>query len=126
MIDRKKLYRRGIGVTDLQLICCAIFDNSILIWTRDRRLSKLQTSLGYTRISFDTPSHVHLWRLCTTVDPNKCLRNELLVIVGINLKTARNGGLFYFCRAHRPPRERAATSAYSVDRNSRSNGGGRP
>jgi predicted nucleic acid-binding protein len=46
LIDHKKLYRRGIGVTDLQLICCAIFDKSILIWTRDRRLSKIADELG--------------------------------------------------------------------------------
>jgi predicted nucleic acid-binding protein len=46
LIDHKKLYRRGIGVTDLQLICCAIFDKSVLIWTRDRQLSKIAAELG--------------------------------------------------------------------------------
>jgi predicted nucleic acid-binding protein len=46
LIDHKKLYRRGIGVTDLQLICCAIFDKSVLIWTRDRRLSEIADELG--------------------------------------------------------------------------------
>jgi hypothetical protein len=46
LIDHKKLYRTGIGVTDLQLICCAIFDRSILIWTRDRRLSEIADELG--------------------------------------------------------------------------------
>jgi hypothetical protein len=45
LIDHKKLYRRGIGVTDLQLICCAIFDKSVLIWTRDRRLSEIANEL---------------------------------------------------------------------------------
>ena len=46
LIDHKKLYRRGIGVTDLQLLCCAIFDKSISIWTRDRRLSEIAHELG--------------------------------------------------------------------------------
>jgi predicted nucleic acid-binding protein len=46
LIDRKKLYRRGIGLTDLHLICCALFDNSISIWTRDRRLGEISDELG--------------------------------------------------------------------------------
>jgi predicted nucleic acid-binding protein len=46
LIDHKKLYRRGIGLTDLHLICCAIFDKSVLIWTRDRRLSEIADELG--------------------------------------------------------------------------------
>jgi predicted nucleic acid-binding protein len=46
LIDHKKLYRRGIGITDLQLICCAIFEKSVLIWTRDRRLREIADELG--------------------------------------------------------------------------------
>jgi predicted nucleic acid-binding protein len=46
MIDFKKLSRRGIGLTDLHLIACAIFDESISIWTRDRRLSEIADELG--------------------------------------------------------------------------------
>jgi predicted nucleic acid-binding protein len=46
LIDHKKLYRRGIGLTDIQLICCAIFDQSVLLWTRDRRLSEIADELG--------------------------------------------------------------------------------
>ena len=46
LIDHKKLYRRGIGLTDLHLICCALFDTSVLIWTRDRRLSEIADELG--------------------------------------------------------------------------------
>jgi hypothetical protein len=46
LIDHKKLYRRGIGLTDLHLICCAIFDKSVLIWTRDRRLSEIADELA--------------------------------------------------------------------------------
>jgi hypothetical protein len=46
LIDHKQLYRRGIGVTDLQLICCAIFDKSVLLWTRDPRLSEIADEIG--------------------------------------------------------------------------------
>jgi predicted nucleic acid-binding protein len=46
LIDHKKLYRRGIGLTDLHLICCALFDKSISIWTRDRQLSEIADELG--------------------------------------------------------------------------------
>ena len=46
LIDHKKLSRRGIGLTDLHLICCALFDRSISIWTRDRRLNEIADELG--------------------------------------------------------------------------------
>jgi predicted nucleic acid-binding protein len=46
LIDHKKLHRRGIGLTDLHLIGCALFDKSNLIWTRDRRLSEIADELG--------------------------------------------------------------------------------
>jgi hypothetical protein len=46
LVDHKKLYRRGIGLTDLYLICCALFDKSISIWTRDRRLGEIANELG--------------------------------------------------------------------------------
>ncbi len=46
LINHRKLYRRGIGLTDLHLIGCALFDKSILIWTRDQRLSEIADELG--------------------------------------------------------------------------------
>ena len=46
LIELRKLYRRGIGPIDLQLICCALFDKSISIWTRDRRLGEVAGELG--------------------------------------------------------------------------------
>jgi hypothetical protein len=46
LIEHKMLYRRGIGLTDLQLVCCALFDRSISIWTRDRRLGEIANELG--------------------------------------------------------------------------------
>lgn len=45
LIDQRKLYRRGIGPTDLHLICSAIFDRSISIWTRDQRLGEIADEL---------------------------------------------------------------------------------
>ena len=46
LIEHKVLYRRGIGLTDLQLVSCALLDRSISIWTRDRRLGEIAHELG--------------------------------------------------------------------------------
>jgi predicted nucleic acid-binding protein len=46
LIEHKILYRRGIGLTDLQLVSCALVDRSISIWTRDRRLGEIAHELG--------------------------------------------------------------------------------
>jgi predicted nucleic acid-binding protein len=46
LIEHKILYRRGIGLTDLQLVSCALVDSSISIWTRDRRLGEIAHELG--------------------------------------------------------------------------------
>jgi predicted nucleic acid-binding protein len=46
LVDQRKLYRRGIGLTDLHLLCSALFDRSISIWTRDRRLGETADELG--------------------------------------------------------------------------------
>jgi predicted nucleic acid-binding protein len=46
LIEHQKLYRRGIGLTDIQLVGCALFDRSISIWTRDRRLGEIANELG--------------------------------------------------------------------------------
>jgi predicted nucleic acid-binding protein len=46
LIEHKILYRRGIGLTDLQLVSCALVDKSISIWTRDRRLGEIAHELG--------------------------------------------------------------------------------
>lgn len=44
--ELQKLYRRGIGVTDLHLVASALFDKSISIWTRDQRLGDIADELG--------------------------------------------------------------------------------
>jgi hypothetical protein len=46
LIEHKMLYKRGIGPTDLQLLCCVLVDRSISIWTRDRRLGEIANELG--------------------------------------------------------------------------------
>jgi hypothetical protein len=46
LVELRRLYRRGIGVTDLHLAASALFDKSIAIWTRDRRLGDVADELG--------------------------------------------------------------------------------
>ena len=45
LLELRALYRRGIGVTDLHLLAAALFDKSIAIWTRDRRLGQVADEL---------------------------------------------------------------------------------
>jgi predicted nucleic acid-binding protein len=45
-VEVRKLYRRGIGVTDLNLLASALVDRSISIWTRDRRLGQIAEEIG--------------------------------------------------------------------------------
>lgn len=46
LIELRRLHRRGIGVTDLHLVASALFDKTISIWTRDRRLGDVAEELG--------------------------------------------------------------------------------
>ena len=46
LLELRKLYRRGIGITDLHLIASALFDKSISIWTTDRRLAQTAEEFG--------------------------------------------------------------------------------
>ena len=46
LLELRRLYRRGIGITDLHLVASAVFDKSISIWTRDRRLAEIAEELG--------------------------------------------------------------------------------
>lgn len=46
LIEQRKLFRRGIDVTDIHLIASVLFSQSIRIWTRDRRLGELVEELG--------------------------------------------------------------------------------
>ena len=46
LIEQRRLFRRGIDVTDIHLIASVLFSQSIRIWTRDRRLGELAEKLG--------------------------------------------------------------------------------
>jgi len=47
MIEARRLYSLGIGLTDAHLIASSIFINpSTLLWTRDKRLRKAAEGLG--------------------------------------------------------------------------------
>ena len=46
LLERRKLYSRGIGVTDLHLIASSLIDQSLSIWTRDRRLGEIAEEFG--------------------------------------------------------------------------------
>lgn len=46
LVELRKLYRRGIGITDLHLVASALLDPSVSVWTRDRRLGEVADELG--------------------------------------------------------------------------------
>jgi predicted nucleic acid-binding protein len=46
MIEARRLYGLGIGLTDAQLIASVLINPSTLLWTRDKRLRKAAEGLG--------------------------------------------------------------------------------
>jgi len=46
MIEARRLYSLGVGLTDAQLIASVFINSSTLLWTRDKRLRKAAESLG--------------------------------------------------------------------------------
>jgi predicted nucleic acid-binding protein len=46
MIEARRLYSLGIGLTDAHLIASVFIDPSTLLWTRDKRLRKAAEALG--------------------------------------------------------------------------------
>ena len=46
MIERRRLYGRGIGYGDAQLMAAALLTDGATLWTRDRRLSAVAEDLG--------------------------------------------------------------------------------
>ena len=46
MIDRNKLYSRGIGYTDAHLLAAVRLTEDALLWTRDKRLYEAARDLG--------------------------------------------------------------------------------
>jgi predicted nucleic acid-binding protein len=46
MIEARRLYSLGIGLTDAHLIASVFINSSTLLWTRDRRLRKAAEAFG--------------------------------------------------------------------------------
>jgi predicted nucleic acid-binding protein len=46
MIEARRLYNLGIGLTDAHLIASALIDAPTLLWTRDKRLRQAAEALG--------------------------------------------------------------------------------
>jgi predicted nucleic acid-binding protein len=46
MIEARRLYNLGIGLTDAHLIASVFIDAPTLLWTRDKRLRKVADGLG--------------------------------------------------------------------------------
>ena len=46
LVELRRLYGRGIGITDLHLMCSSLFDKPISIWTRVRRLADVAEEFG--------------------------------------------------------------------------------
>lgn len=46
MIEARRLYRLGIGLTDAHLIASVFINSSTLLWTRDKRLRQAAETLG--------------------------------------------------------------------------------
>jgi predicted nucleic acid-binding protein len=46
MIEARRLYNLGIGLTDAQLIASVLINPSTFLWTKDKRLRKVAEGLG--------------------------------------------------------------------------------
>jgi predicted nucleic acid-binding protein len=46
MIEARRLFNLGIGVTDTQLIASTLLDPPTLLWTRDKQLRRIAEGLG--------------------------------------------------------------------------------
>ena len=46
LIESRKLFSTGIGLTDVHLVASALLDDETLIWTRDRRLNAVAARLS--------------------------------------------------------------------------------
>jgi len=46
MIEARRLYSLGIGLTDAHLIAAVFLNSPTLLWTKDKRLRKIAEALG--------------------------------------------------------------------------------
>ena len=52
LIDRQRLFGRGVGYVDVQLLAATLLTSGSLLWSRDRRLTAIAAELG---IAHDQP-----------------------------------------------------------------------
>lgn len=52
LIDRHRLFGRGVGYVDAQLLAATLLTSGSLLWSRDRRLTAIAAELG---IAHDEP-----------------------------------------------------------------------
>ena len=45
-IEARNLYSRGVGLVDVQLLGSVVVSGDVLLWTRDKRLSKMAEEFG--------------------------------------------------------------------------------
>ena len=60
LIERRRLYGRGIGYVDAQLLAAALLTDGATLWTRDERLNAVAEDLG---IAFPQPDPPVGWVL---------------------------------------------------------------
>ena len=46
LIDRHRLFGRGIGYVDVQLLAATLLTSGSLLWSRDKRLTAIAAELG--------------------------------------------------------------------------------
>jgi predicted nucleic acid-binding protein len=46
LIEARRLYNLGIGLTDAHLVASVLIDSPTLLWTRDKRLRQIAENLG--------------------------------------------------------------------------------
>jgi hypothetical protein len=46
LIERRRLFSRGIGYVDSHLIASALLERDLLVWTRDQRFANVASELG--------------------------------------------------------------------------------
>jgi len=55
LIDRHRLYGRGIGYVDAQLLAATMLTSGSLLWSRDKRLAAIAAELGIARDQAQAP-----------------------------------------------------------------------
>lgn len=51
LVDRRRLYGRGLSLVDAHLLASVLVDPDAVLWTRDRRLERAAVDLGVEYIA---------------------------------------------------------------------------